>query len=248
MAKSDLQREIRIDPAIGAIEIKITARAADEDAVRKALETADIEPESREIWFYDTPDLALFDLGLVLRARLVRGGADDSTVKLRPVDPATITEHWRDTPGFEIELDAVGADAICSAKLRVDQDRGEIAAVAAGKRPIRSLFSKTQERLVEEHWPDGLDWDSLTAFGPVAVRKWQFTPKDFDHEVTVEEWVLPDESDLVEISFKTTPQDAAFASEEFVEGLKRRGLDTEGDQQTKTRSALRYFTTGVGMD
>ena len=94
----------------------------------------------------------------------------------------------------------------------------------------------------------GVDWDSLTAFGPVAVRKWQFTPKDFDHEVTVEEWVLPDDSDLVEISFKTAPDDAALASEAFVAGLRRRGFDTEGDQQTKTRSALRYFTTGVGMD
>ena len=248
MAKSDLKREIRIDPGIGAIEIKITARAADEDAVRAALETADIEAERRDIWFYDTPELALFDRGLVLRARLVHGGADDSTVKLRPVDPATIAQHWRDTAGFEIELDAVGVDAICSAKLSVDQDRGEIAAVAAGTRPIRSLFSKSQERLVEEHWSDGVDWDSLTTFGPVAVRKWQFTPKDFDHEVTVEEWVLPDDSDLVEISFKTSPDDAALASEAFVQGLRRRGFDTEGDQQTKTRSALRYFTTGVGMD
>jgi hypothetical protein len=248
MANGDLKREIRIDPAIGAIEIKITARAADEDEVRAALETADIEAERREIWFYDTPDLALFDRGLVLRARLIHGGADDSTVKLRPVDPATIEDVWKSTRGFEIELDAVGEDAICSAKLSIDQDRGEIAAVAAGTRPIRSLFSKSQERLVEQRWPDGVDWDSLTAFGPVAVRKWQFTPKDFDHEVTVEEWVLPDDSDLVEISFKTAPDDAALASEAFVAGLRRRGFDTEGDQQTKTRSALRYFTTGVGMD
>jgi hypothetical protein len=248
MTGDTVRREIQIDPAIGAIEIKITARAADEDAVRKALETADVEAERREIWFYDTPDLALFDRGLVLRARLVHGGADDSTVKLRPVDPTTIEDAWKSTRGFEIELDAVGEEAICSAKLSVDQDRGEIAAVAAGSRPIRSLFTKSQERLVEQHWPDAFDWDSLTAFGPVAVRKWEFTPKDFDYEVTVEEWVLPDESDLVEISFKTTPVDAATASEAFVEGLRRRGLDTEGDQQTKTRSALRYFTTGQGID
>ena len=68
MAGDDLKREIRIDPAVGAIEIKITARAADEDEVRAALETADIDAERREIWFYDTPGLALFDRGLVLRA------------------------------------------------------------------------------------------------------------------------------------------------------------------------------------
>jgi hypothetical protein len=246
--ETDLKRELQIDPAIGAIEIKITARAADENAVRAALDAADIEPQARQIWFYDTPELDLFEAGLVLRARRISGGADDSTVKLRPVEPETIAAHWKKTPGFEIELDLVGADAICSAKLSVDQSRGEIDDVASGRRPIRSLFSKQQERLIAEYRPDGVRWADLSAFGPVAVRKWQFTPRDFDYEATVEEWVLPDQSDLVEISIKAAPGEAAVASEGFMDQLRRRGLDTEGDQLTKTRSALRYFTTGVGVD
>lgn len=248
MADGALKREIQIDPSIGAVEIKITAQARDEDAVRAALEAADVEAERREIWFYDTPDLSLFEAGLVLRARLVHGGADDSTVKLRPVDPSTLAEYWKKTPGFEIELDAVGEAAICSAKLSVDQDRGEIAAVAAGTRSVKSLFSKSQERLVEEFWGRDVDWAGLSCFGPVAVRKWKVTPTGYDHEVTVEEWVLPDQSDLVEISIKAKPGDAADASEAFVTELRRRGFDPEGAQQTKTRSALRYFTTGIGME
>jgi hypothetical protein len=69
-----------------------------------------------------------------LRACRVSGGADDSTVKLRPVDPATIADGWKKTPGFEIELDRVG----------------EIDDVARGGRPIRSLFSMDQERLIAE--------------------------------------------------------------------------------------------------
>ena len=243
-----LRREIQIDPSIGAIEIKITAQARDEDAVRLALDSADIEAERREIWFYDTPELDLFEAGLVLRARLVHGDADDSTVKLRPVDPRTVDDYWKKTPGFEIELDAVGEDAICSAKLSVDQKRGEIADVAAGKRPIKSLFSKVQERLVEEYWHDEVDWHALKAFGPVAARKWEFTPKGFDYEVTIEEWVLPDQSDLVEISIKAPPGEAASASEGFLQQLRQRGLDPEGAQQTKTRAALRYFTTGQGIE
>ena len=248
MTESPLRREIQIDPSIGAIEIKITAQARDEDAVRTALDTADIESERREIWFYDTPDLDLFEAGLVLRARLIHGGADDSTVKLRPVGPGSLGEHWKDTPGFEIELDAVGEEAICSAKLSVDQDRGEIAAVAAGRRPIKALFSKAQERLVDEYWGRDVAWDGLTAFGPVAVRKWEFTPKGFDNEITVEEWVLPDDSDLVELSVKSPPGEAGAAGDAFLGFLSKRGFDTEGDQQTKTRSALRYFTTGQGIE
>jgi hypothetical protein len=248
MARETLEREIQIDPAIGAIEIKITARAKDEDEVRESLESLDLEAQRREIWFYDTEGLDLFESGLVLRARKISDGADDSTVKLRPVDAATIDEAWKATDGFEIELDAVGDEAICSAKLSVDQDGGEIDEVAGGSRPIRALFSKDQERLIEGHWPAGIGWDHLTTFGPVVVRKWEFEPKGLDYEVTVEEWILPDESDLVELSVKAPPGDAAVASEAFLGFLRDRGFDTDGDQQTKTRSALRYFTTGRGID
>jgi hypothetical protein len=248
MAEDTLKREIQVDPSIGAIEIKITARAADEDEVRAALESADVEPQAREIWLFDTPELDLFDSGLVLRARRIDDGADDSTVKLRPVDPATLANSWKKLPGFEIELDQVGEAAICSAKLSVGQRGGEIRDVAAGRRPIRALFSRDQERLVEEHWPRDLRWDDLTPLGPVAVRKWEFRPKGFDYEITVEEWVLPDDSDLVELSVTAPPGEADAAGHAFRGYLRKRGFDIEGDQQTKARSALRYFTTGRGID
>lgn len=51
----------------------------------------------------------------------------------------------------------------------------------------------------------------------------------------------------VELSVKADPADAAKANDAFVELLRQRGIDTEGDAQTKTRAALRYFTTGVGI-
>jgi hypothetical protein len=236
-----------IDPSIGAIEIKITARAQDEDVVRAALDSADVEAERREVYFFDTPELELFDAGIVLRARLVRDGADDSTIKLRPVVPGELSAAWKETDGFEVELDAVGDDAICSAKLSVDQDRGEIKEVAEGKRDIRKLFSDTQEKLLEEFNPVGVGWDDLVVLGPVDVRKWEVEPKELDWEVIVEEWVLPDDSDLVELSVKAEPGEAAKAHAAFAEFMEGRDIDTEGDQQTKTRAVLGYFTTGVGI-
>jgi hypothetical protein len=247
MGEADLQRTVEIDPSIGAIEIKITARAKDEDAVRAALDSAGIEAEKREVYFFDTPELALFDAGIVLRARLVHDGADDSTVKLRPVVPERLSEYWKELDGFEVELDAVGEQAICSAKLSVDQKRGEIEEAVGGERAVRRLFSEEQEKLLKEHGPGGVTWDELAVLGPVDVRKWEVEPKGFDYEVTIEEWVLPDDSDLVELSVKAEPGDADKASAAFVELLRSRGIDTEGDQQTKTRAALRYFTTGVGI-
>lgn len=46
---------------------------------------------------------------------------------------------------------------------------------------------------------------------------------------------------------KAPPGDAGVASNGFLAFLSKRGFDTEGDQRTKTRSALRYFTTGQGI-
>jgi hypothetical protein len=238
---------VEIDPSIGAIEIKITASAKDEDTVRAALESADVEVERREIYFFDTPALDLFEAGVVLRARLVHDGKDDSTVKLRPVDPAGLSDGWKETDGFEVELDAVGDQPICSAKLTVDQRHGEIREVAAGERPIRKLFSDEQERLLGELGSADVGWSELVVLGPVDVRRWKVEPKGFAYEVTIEEWVLPDRSDLVELSVKAPPEEAATAKAAFIELLRDKELDTGGDQQTKTRTALQYFTTGVGI-
>lgn len=248
MADPKFLEEIQIDPEIGAIEIKITARAKDEEDVMRVLKSEHVKPESRFIYFYDTPDLKFFESGLVLRSRKVSNGTDDSTVKLRPVDASTVSEYWKNTPGFEIEIDAVGDSAVTSAKLSADQDRGEIDAVAEGKREIRKLFSKDQEKLITENRPAGVKWADLTTFGPVSVRKWEFQPDGFDYEVTVEEWVLPDESDLVELSVKADPDKVAEAAAQFTEILRESGIDTDGAQQTKTKSALHFFTTGVGVD
>jgi hypothetical protein len=79
------------------------------------------------------------------------------------------------------------------------------------------------------------------------VHKWEFEPKDLGYEMTVEEWVLPDRSDLVEISITVDPNKAVEANERFVDFLRSRGFDTEGEQQTKTRTALEFFT-GKSLD
>ncbi len=242
-----VQRTLELDPAIQAVEVKITAQMKDETMVRKALERSGEEPEHRQVYFYDTSDLALFDAGVVLRARKVSGDTDDSTVKLRPVDPTTLSEAWKQTEGFEVELDGVGDSTICSAKLSAEQAGGEIDAVAAGDREIRKLFSAEQERLVVEHAPTSITWQDLQILGPVEVRKWKIDPKGFGEDVVAEEWTLPDGSDLIELSIKIEPERANDASETFMGFLEDNGFTTEGDQQTKTRATLTYFTGGAGF-
>jgi hypothetical protein len=248
MTERPLKTEVQIDPAIQAVEVKITARVEDEDLVLGLLKDRDAEPEERTVYFFDTPALALFDVGLVLRARKVKGDVDDTTVKIRPVDPTRIPFDWMKTEGFEVEMDRVGDRQVISAKLTAEQDGGEIDEAVAGERPLRKLFSADQERLIAEFGPQDVGWDALTPMGPIAVQKWKIRARKLGHEVVVERWKLPDRSDLVELSIKVAPGEATVAADAFLAFLEAMGLEVSGDQQTKTRGALTYFTTGQGFD
>jgi hypothetical protein len=248
MTEKPLRSEVKIDPAIGAVEVKITARVEDEDLVLGILKERGEEPQERTVYFFDTPRLELFDVGLVLRARKVGGDVEDTTVKIRPVDPVRIPIDWMATEGFEVEMDRVGDSQVISAKLTAEQDAGEIDEAVAGERPLQKLFSADQERLIAEFGPEKVGWEALTPLGPIAVQKWKIDPKKLGHEVVVERWKLPDKSDLVELSIRVEPGDATAAADAFRAFLEALGLEVSGDQQTKTRGALTFFTTGQGFD
>ena len=84
--------------------------------------------------------------------------------------------------------------------------------------------------------------------GPIRVQKWKVDAKKLGHEMVAERWKLPDGSDLVELSIKVEPGEATEAAGDFTAYLESLGLDVGGDQQTKTRGALTFFTTGMGFD
>ena len=69
--------------------------------------------------FFDTPDLVLNQEGLVVRARRVQGKGDDSVVKLRPVDPKSLSPELRASRGnFGVEIDAMPGGYVCPGSMR----------------------------------------------------------------------------------------------------------------------------------
>jgi len=230
------------DPAIESVEIKLTVRDDQEGLVYGALKRADADPERREVYFADDDELTLYEAGLVIRARKVDGDTDNSTVKLRPVTPDQLDERWKRLAEFTMEVDAVGSKFVCSAKIDTDQERGEIDAWVSGEREREKLLSEDQEALIAEHAPVSIEWAAIRPLGPIEVRKWEIRPKGLENDVAVEEWVLPDDSNLLELSIKVKPEDAEDAARRFRAYLSDHGIDLEGDQQTKTKAALYYFT------
>jgi hypothetical protein len=226
---------------VDAVEIKCTIRPDQELRAARAFEVNEDTADVRVIYFYDTLNLELFKSGIVLRARLVKGDADDSTVKFRPVGPASVVENWRRMKGFKLEADWVGDRKVCSASLTQVQRRDEIDEVAKGERAIGKLFSSAQERFLREFYKGQAVFGKLRVMGPIRVLRWKLKHANFPQELTVEEWRLPDGEDLVEVSIKVLPHTAHQAQEELNHHLRQLGLDPQGDQNTKTRTALEHF-------
>src|SRR5262245_35869311 len=86
-----------------AVEIKVTVTDRKEGAAASEFKLDPRAAEQRRIYFFDTPKLELFNKGVILRAREVKGCKDDSTVKIRPVDPRKVAAKWLGLDGFKIE-------------------------------------------------------------------------------------------------------------------------------------------------
>jgi hypothetical protein len=112
---------------------------------------------------------------------------------------------------------------------------------AAGRHPVRKLFSKEQRRFYAEHAPEGIELDDLAVLGPVIVMKLKFAPPDFGRRLVAELWVYPDGSRILELSTKCTPAEPFQVAAETRAFLATRGIDVGGEQQTKTRTALEFF-------
>lgn len=240
------KRPARSFTGMDAVEIKVTIRPDQELRAERAMKVDEDTADIRLIYFFDTPNLDLFEAGVALRARLVKGDDDNSTVKFRSTDKAEISPEWQRLEGFKLEADCVGDRTVYSASLTVPQRRDEIDEVAEGKRPIHKLFSKDQERFLRAFYKGPVGFEQLCVMGPIRCLRWKLEHKTFDHELTVEEWRLPDGDDLVEVSIKAPPDEAHAARLAFDDHLRALHLDPQGAQETKTRTALEYFAKLCG--
>ncbi len=107
---------------------------------------------------------------------------------------------------------------------------------------VRKLFSKEQRAFYAEHAPAGLSLDSLSLLGPITIFKLKFNPKGFSRKMVAELWNYPSGQRLLELSTKCAPNETFQVVAEVRAFLHTHGIDTGGAQQTKTKTALDYYS------
>jgi hypothetical protein len=229
-----------------SVELKLTVPVGDRRAQSAALGVDPLESQVRQVYFFDTPDLALYENGLVLRARRMQRKGGDSVVKLRPVVPAELPDELRASPNFGVEVDAMPGGFVCSGSMKRAIDSKDVWRAALGERPLRKLFSKEQRALYDAHAPEGLAIDDLSILGPVFVLKLRFSPAGYDRKLVAELWLYPDNSMVLELSTKCPPSEAFDVATKTRVFLTDKGVDLSAEQETKTKKALEYFAAAAG--
>jgi hypothetical protein len=243
LADDELAELLDLIRGADTVELKLTVPETDQRSTVEALGMDPVDAQIRQVFFFDTPELALNQAGVVVRARRVQRKGDDSVVKLRPVVPVELPSKLRRSPAFGVEVDAMPGGFVCSGSLKRVLTGGEVRETIAGRRPLRKLFSKEQRAFFAIHAPEGVELDDLSVLGPIFVLKLKFSPAGFARKLVAEMWLYPDESRILELSTKCLPVEAFQVAAEARAFLFERGVELGGEQQTKTRRALEFFST-----
>jgi hypothetical protein len=242
LSAEQLSEMLKLAGKSDSVELKLTVPDADHRTTIQALGMDPLDAQIRQVVFFDTPDLTLNEHGLVVRARRVQGKGDDSVVKLRPVVPDALPAELRNDASFVVEVDAMPGGFVCSGSFKGRPASAAVKEVLAGTHSVRKLYSKPQRAFFATHAPEGLTLDALTPLGPITVLKLKFAPAGFPRPMVAEMWFYPDGSRILELSTKCSSTDAFEVAARTRDYLAQRGIDLSAEQQTKTKTALEFFS------
>jgi hypothetical protein len=241
LSNEEMVRLVETLRGADSVELKLTVPEPHQRSTVAALELDPLEAQIRQVFFFDTPGLALDAAGVVVRARRIQGKGGDSIVKLRPVVPDELSDDLRLSKAFRVEVDALPGGFVCSGTMKGTPDAGDVLQAAKGEVPLRKLFSKEQRALYAAYAPEDVGLDELVVLGPILVFKLRFEPPELDRRLVAEMWIYPDGSRILELSTRCETNETFQVAALTRAYLHERGVDLSGEQETKTRKALEYF-------
>jgi hypothetical protein len=229
-----------------SVELKLTVPEEHQRSTLASLGVDPLNAQIRQVFFFETRELALDAAGVVVRARRMQGRSGDSAVKLRPVVPSELPSELRTSASFRVEVDALPGGYVCSGTMKGTPTNDEVKSAVAGERTIRKLFSKEQRAYYADHAPEGIGLDDLIVLGPIFVLKGKFEVPEFPgRRLVAEVWMYPDGSRVLELSTRCETNEAFQVSAELRAYLTAQGIDLTGDQETKTKKALSFFSAAL---
>jgi hypothetical protein len=241
LSDEELGQLLALAKKADSVELKLTVPESGQGATLRALDVDPLEAQIRQVFFFDTPELALDAAGVVVRARRIQGKGGDTVVKLRPVDPDGLAAELRASSSVTVEVDAMPGGYVCSASVKGKADVAAVRKAAARDLPIRKLFTKEQRTFFADHAPEGIELDGLAVLGPIFMLKVNMTPAELGRRLVGEMWLYPNGTRILELSTKCAPGEAFQVAAEARVFLSSKGVDLDGKQQTKTKTALQFF-------
>jgi hypothetical protein len=123
ISDEDLPGLLELLKGADSVELKLTVPDTNLTESARVLGVDPLDAQVRQVFFFDTPDLALYKQGVVVRARRVQRKGDDSVVKLRPVVPEELPKKVRSSPGFGVEVDAMPGGFVCSGSMKSELEK-----------------------------------------------------------------------------------------------------------------------------
>jgi hypothetical protein len=245
LSDAQLGQLLELTKDADSVELKLTVPDSERRSAITALGMDPLDAQIRQVFFFDTPELTLDKHGVVVRARRIQGRGDDTVVKLRPIVPGELPPSLRQSKLMVVEVDAMPGGYVCSASLKGTLAAGGVKEAAAGRRAIHKLYSKEQRAFYAAHAPEGVGLDDLSVLGPITVLELKFSPEGYSHRLVAELWFYPDGSRILELSTRCVPGQAFQVAAESRAFLAGRGVDLFGEQQTKTKTALEFFSRSL---
>ena len=144
LSTEQLAEVFRLLRGADSVELKLSVPDTVRRSAVASLGMDVLDAQIRQVAFFDTPNLALNQNGVVVRARRVQRKPGDAIVKIRPLVPDEVPPAVRKSSAFGVEVDAMPGGFVCSGTMKAEVDDALVKDVMAGRQPLRKLLSKEQ--------------------------------------------------------------------------------------------------------
>ncbi len=212
------------------------AVSGSEDEILKALDLRRRDVIEREIYLFDTDELAFLERRIQIRLRIENDEAELG-VKRWGIDPADFA-RLQELFGSQCEVDVHGSTLIRSCAVKRIIPAKKAFHLVSDDAKLLDVFNREQIALLFEGGsPPLVMLREAQPFGPIGSRSWEWHDAN-DSKFSIDIQKLPDKQRFIELSMKIRTGDAIKEKEKLEKDLRARGLALEPDQHGRRTEKL----------